>query len=72
MFKLRHPTICKFYSKYNRCKFDPCKHEQSEIDNIKKENMMIDTLDVIKKDINRVVSSNSRMGGGGLVPLHRG
>ena len=24
--------------------------------------MMIDTLDVIKKDINRVVSSDSRMG----------
>ena len=28
----RHPTICKFYKKYKRCKFDPCayKHENTE------------------------------------------
>ena len=52
--KLRHPTICKFYSKYNRCKFDPCafKHEESEIENIKKENKkLMEKIDVIEKDL---------------------
>ena len=37
----RHPVRCKFYHKFNRCKFDPCKysHDQRNTDfkNLKEE-----------------------------------
>ena len=52
--KLRHPATCKYYSKYNRCKFNPCafKHEENEIQNLKRENLnLLDKLNAIDRDI---------------------
>ena len=30
MCNLRHPRVCKFYSLYGRCKFEPCSYQHTE------------------------------------------
>ena len=42
---LRHPVTCKFFRKYNRCKFDPCAYKHVEnnddIDKLKNQNQTL-------------------------------
>ena len=55
---LRHPITCKFYTKYNRCKFNPCsfKHienpSEDDIENLKTENKaLIEKIEKIDENL---------------------
>ena len=53
---LRHPTTCKFYSEYKRCKFNPCAYKHSDelgdIEIMKNENRNLqEQIDKLNSDI---------------------
>ena len=62
----RHPKECRYYRKYRRCKFDPCKflHSDNNIDEILKTKESIDLKlklidDKIKKLDDEIIASES-------------
>ena len=54
----RHPFECKYYNRFRRCKFDPCKflhiEKMSDIESLKSENKKIlDKVDEINEIVNK-------------------
>ena len=57
----RHPKECKYYRKYKRCKFDPCRylHKENNIDEILKAKENIDLK--IKKIEDKIAEINDKI-----------